>query len=95
MKTPTYPTSLVTLAFILVCSCATAKGSPDDRGGSQYVPLETAATTSAEESARSRSTHAVQTVFVIVMENHSFDEILGNRDAPFINDVMLYEGAHA
>ena len=28
------------------------------------------------------------TIVVIVMENHSYDQIVGNRDAPFINGTI-------
>ncbi|MEB2310866.1 MAG: phosphoesterase [Sorangiineae bacterium] len=45
----------------------------------------------AERAARAR---AIETVFLIVMENRDFSAIKGNRDAPFINS-LLAEGAHA
>jgi phospholipase C len=38
---------------------------------------------------------AIQTVFVIVMENHDWSEIKGNPSAPYINTVLLPRGAHA
>lgn len=59
------------------------------------MSLEGEATTSPGESATLRATHAIGTVFVLVMENHSFAELRGNRDAPFINGVLLRDGAHA
>lgn len=41
------------------------------------------------------SGHAIETVFLIVMENHNWSEILGNPDAPYINHTLLPLGAHA
>jgi len=38
---------------------------------------------------------AVQTVFVIVMENHNWSSIKGNPSAPYINNTLLATGAHA
>ena len=34
-------------------------------------------------------------VFVIVMENHDWSSIKGNSAAPYINDTLLKQGAHA
>ncbi len=34
-------------------------------------------------------------VFVIVMENHNWDQIAGSRSAPYINGTLLPMGAHA
>ncbi len=39
--------------------------------------------------------HANRTVFLIMMENHNWPEIKGNRSAPYINDTLLPLGAHA
>lgn len=38
---------------------------------------------------------AIQTVFVIVMENHDWSEIKGKSAAPYINTVLLPAAAHA
>jgi phosphatidylinositol-3-phosphatase len=38
---------------------------------------------------------AVQTVFVIVMENHDWDTILGNPTCPYINNVLLPMASYA
>ena len=35
------------------------------------------------------------TVFVIVMENHNWSQIKDSRSAPYINQTLLIEGAHA
>jgi phospholipase C len=37
----------------------------------------------------------IQTVFVIVLENHDWSEIQGNPSAPYINTALLPRGAHA
>ncbi|MGA2138324.1 MAG: alkaline phosphatase family protein [Verrucomicrobiia bacterium] len=37
----------------------------------------------------------VQTVFVIVLENHDWSEIKGSSSAPFINDTLLPLASHA
>ncbi|AKV00483.1 putative acid phosphatase [Labilithrix luteola] len=41
------------------------------------------------------STHSIQTVFVILMENHSWSTIKGNASAPYINKTLLASAAHA
>ncbi len=38
---------------------------------------------------------SIQTVFVIVMENHNWSSIKGNASAPYINNTLLAMGAHA
>lgn len=37
----------------------------------------------------------IQTVFVIVLENHDWSDIRGNPSAPYINTALLPRGAHA
>jgi phosphatidylinositol-3-phosphatase len=77
-------------------ACKAQKGSPDDVGGPQYAALENASVTTAEESNARRANHRIKTAFVIVMENHSWHQIIGNRkSAPYINDVLLPAGALA
>jgi hypothetical protein len=36
----------------------------------------------------------VQSVFIIVMENHDWSEIKGSPDAPFINSILLPQASH-
>ncbi len=36
-----------------------------------------------------------RTVFLIVMENHNWDQIAGSASAPYINNTLLPMGAHA
>lgn len=37
----------------------------------------------------------IQTVWIIVMENHAWSQIAGSSSAPYINGTLLAEGAHA
>src|SRR5450631_72618 len=37
----------------------------------------------------------LNTVFVILMENHNWSSIKNSRSAPYINNVLLPMGAHA
>jgi phospholipase C len=37
----------------------------------------------------------IQTVFIILLENHDWSEIKGNPSAPYINTVLLPRAAHA
>src|SRR5689334_4581843 len=37
---------------------------------------------------------AIQTVFVILLENHNWSEIAGNPSAPYFNNTLLPLGAH-
>lgn|SRR5262245_6628103 len=37
----------------------------------------------------------IQTVFIILMENHNWSQIKGSRYAPYINKPLLLEGSHA
>lgn len=38
--------------------------------------------------------HAIQTVFIVMMENHNWSSIQGNASAPYINNTLLPMGAH-
>ena len=37
----------------------------------------------------------IQTVFIILMENHNWSSIKGSSSAPYINNTLLAQGAHA
>jgi hypothetical protein len=39
--------------------------------------------------------HAIQTVFIILMENHNWSDIKGSASANYINHVLLPQAAHA
>jgi hypothetical protein len=45
--------------------------------------------------AQETTPESVTTVFVILMENHNWSQIKGSRAAPYINQTLLVEGAHA
>ena len=45
--------------------------------------------------AQEATPEPVTTVFLIVMENHIWSEIKDSRSAPYINQTLLVEGAHA
>jgi phosphatidylinositol-3-phosphatase len=77
------------------CSSTVGSGTRGDIGGEQYRQLETAAITPPEQSRIERASHAIQTVFLIVMENHNWSQIAGNASAPYINGTLLPMGAHA
>jgi phosphatidylinositol-3-phosphatase len=83
----------LSLSFLLAsASCGPSKGSHDDEGGvvaSAITPEQIA------ESEKARASHSIKTVWVIVMENHDWAAIRGNRSAPYINDELLRLGAHA
>jgi hypothetical protein len=48
-----------------------------------------------DSGADTSTTHAVQTVFLILMENHNWSDIKGSASAPYINGTLLVQGAHA
>ena len=39
--------------------------------------------------------HAIETVFIVLMENHNWSTIKGNASAPYINGTLLPMGSHA
>jgi phosphatidylinositol-3-phosphatase len=77
------------------CTQATSSGFRGDIGGEQYRALETAALTPLDVSRTERAGHSIQTVFLIVMENHNWSQIKGSPSAPYINGTLLPMGAHA
>ena len=82
-------------AVVLAVGCRPAKGSHDAIGGSRYAALEGMPSTSAEESARLRRSHRLKTVFVIALENHGWHQISNSRSAPYLNSVIVPQGAAA
>jgi hypothetical protein len=63
--------------------------NPTDAGDAQSAPAPEAGTDGGGGG------HAVQTVFVIMMENHSASSIYAASGAPYINGTLLPMGAHA
>lgn len=57
--------------------------------------MGTEAPLTIEESAAMRAQHSIKTVWVIVMENHSWRHIKGNEHAPYINGTLMKIGAYA
>jgi phospholipase C len=76
-------------------ACGPAKGSHDEEGRVSYAAPQTMSATAIADGAKARESHAIKTVFVIVMENHDWDSIAGNPSAPYINGTLLKLGAHA
>lgn len=83
--------AVATLAYSFA-ACGPRKGSHDSEGA---IPMGTEAPLTIEESSSMRAQHSIKTVWVIVMENHSWRHIHGNKSAPYINDTLLKIGAHA
>ena len=54
-----------------------------------------ATSTPVSVSVHNGSAHALQTVFIILMENHNWSSIKGSSSAPYINNTLLPAGAHA
>ncbi|GDX82207.1 hypothetical protein LBMAG42_40180 [Deltaproteobacteria bacterium] len=61
-------------------------GDPRDSGADTGETGPGADTGDIEETA---AVETIKTVFVLVMENHNWHDILGNADAPYINDTLL------
>ncbi len=87
------------------CSAsATPHGSPGvsaprDEGSrtdaARATPNAIVAADAAVPDAPAAPARALDTILLIVMENHSWAKIAGNRSAPYINDQLVAEGAHA
>jgi phospholipase C len=76
------------LGAALIIGCGPPKGSPHDRGGDQWVALETQPTTSPSQSLAARATHHIEHVFVIVLENRDWRSIEGSKSAPYLNGLL-------
>jgi hypothetical protein len=63
--------------------------SPAQAGATQSVEL------SASSTPQLPGTGLIQTVFIIMMENHNWSEIMGSSSAPYINEVLLPQASHA
>ncbi len=68
-------------ACLIVASACGGNGNGNDGG--------------ADAKADGSSTHSIQTVFLILMENHNWSDIKGSASAPYINSTLLVQGAHA
>lgn len=47
------------------------------------------------ETDGGRSGHAIQTVFVILMENHNWADVFGSTSAPYLNQTLLPRASYA
>jgi phosphatidylinositol-3-phosphatase len=78
---------VVTLAFSLLAGCS---------GGLETPGESTADNESVAASEGAVSASHIQHVFVIAMENHDANQIIGNSgNAPYINGTLLPKYAHA
>ncbi len=73
----------VIVLFLIVAASALS--------ATQTSPERYAVTQQATEQAN----HPLDTVFLIVMENHDWSKIKANSSAPYINDVLLPMASHA
>ena len=94
MKVTLAIASLPFAAALIGFACGPVN-DPNDVGGFEYAALEAMPVTTPEVSAAKRANHAIKTAFIVVMENENWHEIKGDKDAAYINDVLLKEGASA
>jgi len=83
--------ALALSAITLVAGCH-VDDATDDAG--IPVDLSVADATSAPDPDAGKQ-HHVKTVFVLVMENHSWTSIKGSSSAPYINGTLLPMSSHA
>ena len=57
--------------------------------------MDSAGAATSSEAVQVTVSNHIKNVFVIVLENHDWSSIKGNSSAPYINDTLLVEGAHA
>lgn len=94
IKNVTLALATLGVAAVVTSACSGAPTSdPNDVGGPEYAALEGMPVTSAVDSAAKRADHKIKTAFVIVMENKNWNEVKGNPDARYINEVLLPAGA--
>lgn len=77
------PCSLVGLAFVLA-ACGTQRSTSEDVCPSQSPAV-----------APDLGSHAIKTVFLILLENQDWRSIAGSSSAPYINGTLLPSFAHA
>jgi hypothetical protein len=80
----TFSTAVVTAAAACASPLPSAAGNSDPAACSAQPSL-----------AADAGTHALKTVFVIVLENKAWSEIEGNPAAPYMNGTLLPQFAHA
>src|SRR6516225_524009 len=67
-----------------------------------HVPATAQATATQAQAANATQAQAlkvttshIQTVWIILMENHNWSQILGSKNAPYINNTLLPMASHA
>ena len=71
-------------------------GRTSDSGGtSDGGGTDSGGTTDSGGGGTDASVVAIQNVFIIMMENHSWADIQGSASAPYINNTLVPMGAHA
>ena len=79
---------LIVLGFSLLlfaaCVPATAQATTTPAQGANSAPAQ----------APNVTTSHIQTVWIILMENHNWSQILGSKDAPYINNTLLPMASH-
>jgi phosphatidylinositol-3-phosphatase len=92
-------TRLTRVLFALLLGAAFLVGCNSTPPPSSNAVPTTTATTSppgiTQGTATPTSTHAIKTVFLIVMENHNWSQIKGNPSAPYINHTLLPMASYA
>jgi hypothetical protein len=89
---------LLFLVGVMAAACGSAElDSGPDGGGAEPAPPGDDDPVTGDGAGDGASTvgNAMQTVFVIVMENHNWSSIDGSASAPYINDELLPVAAHA
>ncbi len=83
------------LGVASIHACSVPKGPHDSEGRVAYPTPAPLSATIVTDSAKARETHALQTVWVIAMENHDWSDIAGSASAPYLNGTLLPMAAHA
>ena len=82
--------------FAILCCTAFAGTAAGCSGANEEATSEDeAAVRRKDAGADAAHAHAIQTVFVVLMENHNWSTIKGNPSAPYINGTLLPMGSHA
>lgn len=62
---------------------------------SNEQPSDTPSATSSLSETKPATAGEIQTVFIIVMENHNWSSIINNDSAPYINQTLLPQASYA
>jgi hypothetical protein len=81
-------------ALLVACAGNLDNSNPGDPSAAPDEESATSDDDTAPDAAPPDAAPPAEHVFVIVMENHDWDEIAGNPNAPYLNDTLLAIGAH-